>query len=213
MQSSTEREALNISVFFLELFHIIGNWNDEAKLKQVNKIFFLIVFENFQQIFFLKIKDIKKYPGIVENFNYEKSKIYILTILQKVMSIIRNFFSKEKSYMQARNTLLLLEKLKNVFPAIQHHGQVILQFLENIKDFQMEDLIKMCEGYERVLKKRMETLPDVNLKELRRVVTENRGTLPVVQTNANKKIESKVNTTIKTTKIEKNETTGFFFFK
>ena len=66
----------------------------------------------------------------------------------------------------------------------------------------MEDLKQMCEGYERVLKKRMENLPDYNLKELRRVVTDKGAPMipTTVQTGVKKIETAKIGTTIKTSK-------------
>lgn len=147
----------------------------------------------------------KKYSGSIENFNYDKSMIYILTIFQKIYNIIRNFFSKEKGYMQARNTLILLEKLKNIFPAIQHQGQLLLPLLESIKSLQMEDLKQLCESYERVLKKRMEIIPDYNLKELHRNVNDKSG---ATQVSGNKGVKNEAslnkNQIISTIKTSKN---------
>ena len=82
----------------------------------------------------------------------------------------------------------------------------------------MDDLKQMCESYERVLKKRMESLPDYNLKELRRAVTDKNtpaaaATVGTGQTAAKKTEGNKTNTTIKTTKTQKMEEGDFFIGK
>lgn len=76
----------------------------------------------------------------------------------------------------------------------------------------MDDLKQMCESYERVLKKRMENLPDYNLKELRRAVSDKNtpaAATPVGQTAAKKTEGTKTNTTIKTSKTQKMEEGDF----
>lgn len=82
----------------------------------------------------------------------------------------------------------------------------------------MDDLKQMCESYERVLKKRMESLPDYNLKELRKALTDRNtpaAAIPVGggQTAAKKTEGNKTNTTIKTTKTQKMEEGDFLLGK
>lgn len=72
--------------------------------------------------------------------------------------------------MHARNTLIFLEKLKNIFPVIKSQAEIILKCLENIKSMDMEDLKQMCESYEKILKRKMESMIDVDVKKLRETV-------------------------------------------
>lgn len=80
----------------------------------------------------------------------------------------------------------------------------------------MHDLKQLCESYESVLKKRMESLPDYNLKDLRKMVTD-KGEITITQTNS-KSTKNEISltknsgsTTIKTSKSnQRSEDTGFF---
>ena len=75
----------------------------------------------------------------------------------------------------------------------------------------MEDLKQMCESYERVLKKRMEILPDYNLKDLRRVIVTDKGGPSLIQTGVKvtKAAESVKVVTVKNSKTsQKTEEKG-----
>lgn len=69
----------------------------------------------------------------------------------------------------------------------------------------MEDLKQLCESYERVLKKRMEIIPDYNLKELHRNVNDKSG---ATQVSGNKGVKNEAslnkNQIISTIKTSKN---------
>ena len=74
LQCATEREALNISVFFMELLHLFGFWNEEQKLRN----------------------EFRKYSA--ELLEYEQSKFYILVTHQKIVNIMNILFNKYKVF-------------------------------------------------------------------------------------------------------------------
>ncbi len=88
-------------------------------------------------------------------------------MFNRVVYILKLFISK--GYMQIRNTLIILDRLKNVFPCIKKHAQAILIYFEKMsKDLEFEDLKSMAESYEKMLRRKFNTLPDVDFKELKR---------------------------------------------
>lgn len=72
--------------------------------------------------------------------------------------------------MQIRNALIFLQKIKNIFPVIKSHADSILKYLECVKNMEMSDLKQTTESYENIFRKKIESMPDVDMKKLRESV-------------------------------------------
>ncbi len=74
LQCATEREAFNISVFFMELIHLFGYFNDDQKLKS----------------------ELKKYGS--ENLEDYQIKLYIYLTHKRIVNIMNILFNKYKVF-------------------------------------------------------------------------------------------------------------------
>lgn len=141
LQCFTEREAFNVSVFFSEIFAPISTWNDDDKFKRT----------------------VIQMTGSAENVDFNKAKMIILSIYQRILRILRSFNSD--GYMQARNAMIFLEGVRNVIPCAQNQAKMIFSIIDKIKkDLPMKDLKLRVETYEDNLKKAYPMLPDVESK-------------------------------------------------
>ena len=145
LQASTERETIHIGVFFTELFTLIANWYEESSLKQVVKAF-----------------------NATEPFEFYKLQHIILTIFARMRGMLRsNLLSKE--YVKAKNSILLLNKVIDIFPPVEEDAKVIRETIEKLQqNFTEEDIRKLGESYLGALKRKQDTLPNVDRTELKR---------------------------------------------
>lgn len=97
--------------------------------------------------------------------------------------------------MQIRNALIFLQKVKNIFPVIKCHADNILKYLECVKNMEMSDLKQTTESYENIFRKKIESMPDVDMKKLRESVRQKTQNKFI-----NKKMEPKEEIKIETTR-------------
>ena len=96
MFCATEREALNIAIFILEMLRVIENWNDVYKLRNT-----------FKQLF-----DIQN-----DSFEYLKYRDFILLGIFEKLGFVLS--ALKSNVMQVRNLLIFLNKIIDIYPCIQ----------------------------------------------------------------------------------------------
>lgn len=149
IQACTEKEALNIGVFLNQLFTMISSWNDEVQLKQEVRSF-----------------------NSTEPFELHKFQHIILTIFARMRGTLKScLLSKE--YVKAKNSLLILNQVIDVFPPIEEDAKPLKETIEKFDQNypEREDLKKLGESYLINLKKKIELLPKVDRAELKKKAT------------------------------------------
>ena len=75
-----------------------------------------------------------------------------------------------KDYVKAKNSILLLNKVVDIFPPTEEDAKVIRETIEKLQiNFaDMEDIRKLGESYAGVLKKKQDGLPVVDRNELKK---------------------------------------------
>lgn len=148
LQASTERETGHIGIFFTELFQLISNWHDESSLKQVVRGF-----------------------SANEPFEFYKLQHIILTTFARMRGMLKSCLLT-KDYIKAKNSILFLNKVIDIFPPIEEDAKVIREAIEKLQQnfANYEDIRKLGESYLVALKKKQDTLPDVDRNAIKKKV-------------------------------------------
>lgn len=91
-----------------------------------------------------------------------------MTIFARMRGMLRsNLLSKE--YVKAKNSILLLNKVIDIFPPVEEDAKVIRETIEKLQqNFTEEDIKKLGESYLGALKRKQDSLPAVDRTELKK---------------------------------------------
>jgi THO complex subunit 2 len=142
---STEREASNLGIFFRETLRVLVGWYRDKRLyaKECDKPGFCVNFSDPSS----KRASYEEYRRVFTRWHDKISKLF-LTRLQST------------EYMDLRNTLVVLTKIVDVFPATIRVWTILQKRVATIKEEDRDDLKTFAAGYHSKLMKMKASLPN-----------------------------------------------------
>lgn len=143
----TEREAANLGVFLNDTLNVLYRWYNSAHDYKKEVL-------NGRHGFALDLKDPEKsllsyseFRKVMHNLHRSIEKVFIMSL-------------QSTEYMSIRNSLKVLSKIVNVFPATRKSAQALEPIVDKLTNEDREDLKVMATRYNALLKKKTKTLQD-----------------------------------------------------
>lgn len=143
----TEREAANLGVFLNDTLSVLYRWYNSAHEYKKEAL-------NGRHGFALDLKDPEKsllsyseFRKVMHNLHRSIEKVFIMSL-------------QSTEYMSIRNSLKVLSKIVNVFPATRKSAEALEPIVDKLTKEDREDLKVMATRYDALLKKKKKTLKD-----------------------------------------------------
>ncbi len=122
----------------------------------------------------IHLKKVVKGFNAAEVFEFHKLQHIILTTFVRMRGMLKSSFAT-KDYVKAKNSIIFLNKVIDIFPPVEEDAKVIRESIEklqqNFADY--EDIRKLGESYLAALKRKQDSLPTVDRNELKKKVKKN----------------------------------------